>query len=369
MPTTRVMRLPAAIGLAFLLASVACATGTPPASKAPAAPSGAAAGSAAPAGAPATAAAPAPPAPARVTMAYVNALDNAPLFVGVDRGYWQEQGIELETQPVQSSADAIAFLANGQLDTAMGSIAVPLYNAVQQGMDVRIIAPVAYARPVPVFVRKDLVESGAVKTPADLRGRRVFTVAPGSGANYARIKWQENFGLRTEDVDIVNMPLPDTPLAMMNGQLDGGTFSDPWATRILREGNVVPLDPGPMSDRFSIVIMAGTRLRQTEPDVGRRYMLAFLKAIRDVQTDEQLKSDATVETFARWTGNQPDVVRSLQFMPRFDPNLYFDVENLLDQQRVHIATGATTYKEPLPVERLIDTSLADYALQQMGRVP
>jgi ABC-type nitrate/sulfonate/bicarbonate transport system substrate-binding protein len=60
-------------------------------------------------------------------MSYVNALDNAPLFVGVDRGYWQEQGIDLETEALQSAADGIAFLANGQLDAAMGSIAVPLY--------------------------------------------------------------------------------------------------------------------------------------------------------------------------------------------------------------------------------------------------
>ncbi len=360
-------RLLLAFGLTLLFAAGACAPNAAPAATGSA--SGAS-GSAA-AAAPGTATAPAPAAAApplqRVKMNYVNALDNAPLFVGIDRGYWQEQGVALDTEALQSAADAIAFLANGQLDAAMGSIAVPLYNAVNQGMDVRIIAPVAYARPVPVFVRKDLYDSGAVRTVADLRGRRVFSVAPGSGANYARIKWQENAGLRNEDVDLVNMPLPDAPLAMMNGQLDGGTFSDPWATRILRDGSAVPLDPGPMGDRFSIVIMAGTRLRRDDVALGRRYMLAFLRAIRDVQTDEQLKSDATVETFARWTGNSPDLVRSLQFMPRFDPNLTFDVESLLDQQRVHIASHATTYTDPLPADRLIDTSLADYALQQLGR--
>src|SRR4051812_44532302 len=98
-----------AFGLAALVAlgmSGACAPG---------AGRGAAPGGAAPA--PASAApGPAPPALQPVTMAYVNALDNAPLFVGIDRGYWQEQGIVLSTEPVQSSADAIAFLANGQLD-------------------------------------------------------------------------------------------------------------------------------------------------------------------------------------------------------------------------------------------------------------
>jgi hypothetical protein len=43
------------------------------------------------------------------------------------------------------------------------------------------------------------------------------------------------------------------------------------------------------------------------------------------------------------------------------------VDSLLDQQRVHIAERATTYTEPLSADRLIDTALADYALQQLGR--
>ena len=40
---------------------------------------------------------------------------------------------------------------------------------------------------------------------------------------------------------------------------------------------------------------------------------------------------------------------------------------MLDKQRVHIAVGATAYTDPLPASRLIDTSLAEYAVQQLGR--
>jgi hypothetical protein len=96
-------------------------------------------------------------------------------------------------------------------------------------------------------------------------------------------------------------------------------------------------------------------------------MLGFFHAVRDLQTDEQVKSDATVETFAHWTGQPPELARQLRYLPRFDPNLVLDVESVLDQQRVHIASGATTYAEPLPADRLIDTELAQYAVQQLGR--
>ena len=39
----------------------------------------------------------------------------------------------------------------------------------------------------------------------------------------------------------------------------------------------------------------------------------------------------------------------------------------MDQQRVHMAAGAANYPEPLPPARLVDTSLAEYAVQQLGR--
>ncbi|HLI29094.1 MAG TPA: ABC transporter substrate-binding protein [Chloroflexota bacterium] len=313
---------------------------------------------------------PSPPMSLRpVKLSYVNALDQAPLFWAIDRGYFEAQGIELQTEPVQSAADAIAFLANGQLDVAMGAIAVPLFNAVYQGLDVRIIAPVAYVARNAVLVRKDLWDSGVVRSVADFRGRRVYSVAPGSGAVYIRTQVLENAGLRPEDVEAITMPLQDAPLAMANRQIDGGVFSDPWATRMLLEGSAVALDPGPLPERLSIVLMAGSRLREAEPELGRRFLLAYLRAVRELQTDEQLKSDAATAVFARWTGNQPELVRQLQYLPRFEPNFVIDTDSLLDQQRVHIASRATTYTDPLPAERLIDTRLADYAVAQLGRWP
>src|SRR5262245_57709191 len=182
MRTLRLAPVQLTVALALLVAALGACTSAPEPSRAAApAASGAApsaAGSQPAAPAPAAQAPSTPPAVETVKMSYVNALDNAPLFVGVDRGYWQEQGVELELTPVQSSADAIAFLANGQLDTAMGSIAVPLFNAVNQGMDVRIIAPVAYSYRTAVLVRKDLYDSAAVRSVADLKGKRIFSVAP-----------------------------------------------------------------------------------------------------------------------------------------------------------------------------------------------
>src|SRR5262245_17102936 len=125
----RARRFHVLVRVAVLLLAVvaACAPAAPPAT-APAAkpPAASAPAPAAPAAAPAATSAPAvsataPAAPEPVTVSWVNSLTLAPFFVGVDRGYFVEQGLDLKLEQVQSAADAIAFLATGQLDVTFGA--------------------------------------------------------------------------------------------------------------------------------------------------------------------------------------------------------------------------------------------------------
>ena len=81
----------------------------------------------------------------------------------------------------ESAADAIAFLATGQLDASFGAVAVALYNAINQGLNVRAAAPIAYDNPE-LLARKALWDSGAVRSIPDLRGRQFYSVAPASGS-------------------------------------------------------------------------------------------------------------------------------------------------------------------------------------------
>jgi len=366
-PAHLVWRRGACLALLGLLS--ACVAGGAPAAPAPAPATAAAPTAAAPVAstAPAT---PTPPERAALKASWVNSLTIAPLFVGLDRGYWEEQGLDLQLEQVQSAADAIAFLATGQLDASFGAIAVALYNAINQGLDVRVVAPSSYDRGdhgTPLFVRKELWDSGAVRAIADLRGRRVYTVAPGSGAAYIRVRALEKGGLQPDEVELVSLQLPDVPVAMTNGVVDAGLFPEPWGSRMLLEGTTAVLDPMPVPDVLVTTVMAGNRLRQERVDLGRRFMLAYLRAVRDLQTPEQRTSDATVDTMARWTGLRPELIRQLRFLPQWDANLAIAADSLLDQQRVHIAVGATAYTDPLPASRLIDPCLAQSAVQQLGR--
>src|SRR5436305_1651699 len=97
-------------------ASTGSAGGAPASTAAPSTPRPATA-------APATAAAPAtsapsantPPRTVKVTVGVLGTTSDGPMFVGYERGYFKEQGIEVEFVPFATSTEMIAPLSTDQL--------------------------------------------------------------------------------------------------------------------------------------------------------------------------------------------------------------------------------------------------------------
>src|SRR5262249_47028371 len=132
-----------------LLNALACAA---PAAPAPAAPAAGVAGAPA-AGSGGTAASPerrdAAPAgePALVRVQVTGQGNESAFYVALERGYFRDEGIALDLIPFDAGAKAIPSLGTGELDAGIGSIGPALYNAVERGINIRIVAPVT--RPGP----------------------------------------------------------------------------------------------------------------------------------------------------------------------------------------------------------------------------
>src|SRR5437588_458732 len=59
----------------------------------------------------------------------------APLYIAMDRGYLQEQGLDVEPVPIAGALDAqVPALATGQLDVGGGGFLPALFNAVGRGI-------------------------------------------------------------------------------------------------------------------------------------------------------------------------------------------------------------------------------------------
>ncbi|HLH22425.1 MAG TPA: ABC transporter substrate-binding protein [Chloroflexota bacterium] len=343
----------------------------------------AASGSTAPAagasGAPAGAAAFAtvPPTP-RVTIragGLGGAIDRG-YFVGVDKGFYEEQGLDLDVQTFRSAADMVPLLATGRMDVGHGSTNPGFYNALASGIPVKIVTDVTLMRaPEPgihnsmsLIVRKDLVDSGQVRGVADLRGRKVAINGTGN-LNHLQLKEVLAYnGLTLGDVDVTQVPFPDQMSALGNGAIDAGITVDPFITLAEARGIAVPIfDVGQaMPGRPAQQLFYGPEFIQTQPDVGKRFIVGYLKALRYLE-DAFTKGINREEAIQLFIDNTPLKDRALYDQMGFsysETNGNVNLQALDKDQDFYLQQGMQ--KEKIAPELLVDPTFAQYAVQVLG---
>ena len=79
-----------------------------------------------------------PTAPAElrtVRLGYIPVMIFAPIYVGIERGYFAEEGLKLELTPLQGGSDLVVQLAAGNFDVAVGGAGAGLFNAANSGIE------------------------------------------------------------------------------------------------------------------------------------------------------------------------------------------------------------------------------------------
>src|SRR4051794_27907071 len=195
----------------------------------------------------ARAAAPTPPAALqKVRYGELSLFSDAGVYIGIEQGYFAEQGIDVDLTTFDSAANMVAPLATNQLEVGGGATSAGLFNALRTGVNVRIVADKGHSDPTPpgfpvsiYLARKDLVDSGRYKTIADLKGLRSAKPATGISPELDLAALLREGGLRESDLDISLMSFPDMVPAFANGNLDFAWSVEPFATILVNQGNVV----------------------------------------------------------------------------------------------------------------------------------
>ena len=181
--------------------------------------------------------------PAKLVIGVVPSVPAGATYIAVEKGYFRDAGIEVELQNIESSATAMALLAANRMQVVEGGVAPNYWNALTQGLPV-IMALERASSPLyhDVLIRPDMV--GKLKTPADLKGRSVAEVAPGSSAHYEVGKVLESAGLTMKDIDLKYIPFPQMGIALANGAVDVAFEVPPFGQMVIAAGQGVHwLDP------------------------------------------------------------------------------------------------------------------------------
>jgi ABC-type nitrate/sulfonate/bicarbonate transport system substrate-binding protein len=277
-------------GLLVLLAGAAC---TAPAAAPPAIP--------APAQAPTTAPATPPPARPPERVVYTTSdpgMAFAPLYVGLGKGFFREEGLDLEVQVTQPNV-SLAALATGQDVDYQATIGTVVRGAVT-GLPVKAVGFWYEKTAFYLMARPE------IRTIADLRGKVVGVSAFNASTDVVLREVLRDAGIDPEtDVAIIQVGTGNTRLAAVTqGAAVASLFTPP--DNIIAEQHGLHRVPSPAETLpvpFSGVGVSERKLAEQRPQV-ERLLRATLRTLRFMLDQRREASDLIAEA----TATDPEVL-------------------------------------------------------------
>jgi len=383
----------AAFGL-LVLAVAACgaAPSQPAKPAAPAAPAQPAAESqpAAP-GQPAAPAAAAPPAaskpaavaplspPVDVKMGAINITADAGVYTALERGYFADEGLQVELLPFRSGQEQIPALATNQIQFGSGSLDVSLLNAVARDINLRIVQDKVrfsdkHASGTGLAARTDLFTSGALDEPSKLKGKTIAISTVGSTTDLYIERALRLGGLTLDDATVTTVPVTDMPAALANSAVDAAWMFDPFlAITTMNDYGRLLVDAGKVVPEFyAQFLLVSEQFAEQNPEAVRRFVTAHLRGQRDfyrafVSDEAPGDREAIIGYLMKYTPLKDRAVYDRVGFAAVEPNGHVDPAVLDGFQDWAIEKGRLPAK--VDIRRLIDPQYVQYAVERLGRLP
>jgi NitT/TauT family transport system substrate-binding protein len=239
------------------------------------------------------------------------------------KGYFEEQGIQLEQVEFRTSSEAIPPLARGELDVGAQAPNAGFFNALTRDIRLALALDASYAdprtRPFPLMSR---LAGGApvVQEVADLRGKRLAHNQRGIISEPALERMLGEVSMTIGDLqDIQFMPFPDVLAAFGGGTIDASIMPEPFATTAEERGlgaRVRESSDYVLGAQIAMIAYS-ERFARDRADAARRFAVAYLRGVRDYMDAMEHGRDreAIVAIYAESAGVPPPIIDKAGYFP------------------------------------------------------
>jgi NitT/TauT family transport system substrate-binding protein len=288
-----------------------------------------------------------------LTVGYVPSTLFAPVFVAQERGYLHDAGFNATLTPIVAGQDAMALVAQSQMDVATAGLSAAFFNAVNRNLDVKFVASTGYqpakGHPTALMIRQDLYDAGARDASA-LKGKTVGWLGnAGATAGYYVALILRKAGLTMKDISAVSIAAPDQEVALERKAVDAMFCSAPF-TALFAEKKLAQIIASVPAGIAGTGIFFGPTLLNDAPS-ATAVMKAFRRGAADVVGNGYFNA-VNLAAMAKYTGQSVDLIKTTDRYD-FKPDLRIDQTTLTDMQNEFINQGILAYKTALPDTKLI----------------
>jgi NitT/TauT family transport system substrate-binding protein len=162
-----------------------------------------------------------------------------PLSVAERKGYFKDEGLEVEIPDFAGGAKALQALVGGSADMVSGAYEHTI-NMAAKKQPIKAVVLQAKFSSIVLLLPRD--KAAKYRGPADLKGLKVGVTAPGSSTNMFVNNILAKGGLKPTDISVVGVGAGSGAVAAMEkGEIDALSNLDPVITQLESTGKFVPV--------------------------------------------------------------------------------------------------------------------------------
>jgi NitT/TauT family transport system substrate-binding protein len=297
---------------------------------------------------------------------------SAPVYIALERGYFKEANVDVELVNFPGGAQMIPSIAASQVEIANTDAGAGLLNAIARDLPAKFVADGASCTvghcTASFLVRRQLVDSGDYKDVGDLRGKTVNTFTPGSTLYMYLYRMLDKAGVKPTDLNLQVLTFDQVLPAFTTGAMDASWQIDPFTTQAVAQGMGAKVGDAAelLGPQQSTVIVYSPTFATQQLEVGKRFMLGYLRGIRDYDDAfvNGKNRDAIVDILVKYTNLKDPSLFAKIGLPNFDPNGKIIIDSLKANQDWYVGHGDVP--TPIDLDKVYDTTFIDYAASQLG---
>ncbi len=222
----------------------------------------------------------------KITVGALRLTSHAPSFVAYERGYFEEQGLDVEFKFFQAAQPMAVAIASGDVDFGVTAITGGLVNLAQKGA-VKVIGGALQEEPgidgQVILASNEAYENG-LKTPADLAGHTFGITQAGSSFHYMAHKIADGENIPRDEIHLKPLQKVGAVIgALKSNQIDAWAIVPHIGKALDASGGAKII--GQVSDYLPdyqvTTVFTSSEHAKNDKDLVKRFLAAFSKGAAD----------------------------------------------------------------------------------------